>query len=81
MVTEHALKGGQMSHLLFGLICGFAFGILDVILMLPLKYENKRKRYEALSGAFLERFMLGLIIPNVAVNLNPMIIGGVLGLD
>ena len=69
-----------MSHVRFGLICGFAFGILDVLLMIPLKYENKRKKYEALSGAFLERFMLGLIIPNVAWNLNPLITGGLLGL-
>ncbi len=69
-----------MSHVWFGLICGFAFGVLDVLLMVPLKYENKRKKYEALSGAFLERFMLGLLIPNVGWNLNPLITGGLLGL-
>lgn len=69
-----------MSHLVFGLICGFAFGVVDVLLMLPLKFENKRKKYEALSGAFLERFMLGLIIPNVSWNMIPLLTGGLLGL-
>jgi hypothetical protein len=69
-----------MSHVVFGLICGLAFGILDVLLMIPLKFENKRKRFEALSGAFLERFMLGLIIPNVTWDLNPLVTGGLLGL-
>jgi hypothetical protein len=69
-----------MSKVLFGLICGLSFGVIDVIVMLPLKYENNRKKYEALSSAFLERFMLGLIIPNIGWNLNPIITGGLLGL-
>jgi hypothetical protein len=69
-----------MSHPLFGVICGLAFGILDVLIMLPLKYETKRKKYEAMSGAFLERFMLGFIIPNLALGINPMIAGGLIGL-
>ena len=69
-----------MSRLLFGVICGLAFGILDALIMLPLKFENRRKRYEALSGAFLERFMLGLLVPTVSWNLNPMAVGAILGL-
>jgi len=69
-----------MSRVVFGLICGLAFGLIDVLIMLPLKYENKRKKYKALCGAFLERFMLGLLIPVVGWNLNPIIIGGLLGL-
>ena len=69
-----------MSHVVFGLLCGLGFGVLDALLMLPLKFETKRKKYEALSGAFLERFMLGLLIPNVAFGINPILIGGLLGL-
>ncbi len=69
-----------MSRAVFGLICGLAFGVVDVLIMLPLKYEDRRKKYEALSGAFLERFMLGLLIPVVGWNMNPIIIGALLGL-
>jgi hypothetical protein len=68
-----------MSYIVFGVLCGICFGVLDVLLMLPLKYETKRKKYEALSGAFLERFMLGLIVPNVTLGLNPIVTGGLLG--
>lgn len=69
-----------MRRVLFGLICGFAFGIVDVLIMLPLKFENRKKKYEALACAFLERFMLGLIIPNVGWHVSPILTGGLLGL-
>ena len=63
-----------------GLICGLAFGIIDVLFMLPIKVEDKRKRMEALIGAFIERFMLGFIIPNVNISLHPIATGALLGL-
>jgi hypothetical protein len=33
-----------------------------------------------MSGAFLERFMLGLIIPNISFDMNPLFTGGPRGL-
>jgi hypothetical protein len=69
-----------MSKILFGFICGLVFGIIDVIVMIPLKFEDKRKRTEAMSSAFIERFMLGFIIPNIDIGLNPAIAGGLLGI-
>ena len=69
-----------MSAVILGLICGLAFGIIDVLVMLPIKVENKRKRIEALTGAFIERFMLGFIIPNVSISIHPIAIGAILGL-
>jgi len=69
-----------MSAITLGLICGLAFGIIDVLFMLPIKVEDKRKRMEALIGAFIERFMLGFIIPNVNISLHPIATGAVLGL-
>ncbi len=38
--------------------------------------ESDRSRYEALAGAFLERSMLGLLTPNVAFGMNPVVTGG-----
>lgn len=68
-----------MNSLTIGLIFGLAFGVLDVLIMIPLKFDDERKRIEAMSGAFIERFMLGFLIPNVDLNLHPAVIGVVLG--
>jgi hypothetical protein len=68
-----------MSKIILGIICGLAFGVIDVLIMIPLKYENNRKRNEAMSAAFLERFMIGFLIPNVEIGLHPAIVGLLLG--
>jgi len=47
--------------------------------MIPLKYENNRKRIEAMSAAFLERFMIGFLIPNVNLGIHPALAGLLLG--
>lgn len=69
-----------MSRVVLGLICGLSFGILDVLVMIPLKYENKRKMAEAMSAAFIERFMVGFLIPNTLIGINPIITGVILGI-
>ncbi len=69
-----------MDKLTIGLICGFAFGSIDVLIMLPLKFDDRRKRLEAMSGAFIDRFMLGFLIPNIDLDIHPAITGGLLGL-
>ncbi len=69
-----------MNRILFGVICGLVFGIIDVLIMIPLKTEDKRKKNEAMAGAFLERFMLGFLIPNVSLGINPIFVGLLLGL-
>ena len=51
-----------MSRLAVGLICGLIFGVVDVALMLPMSFPNKRT---ALLAAFLSRFGIGLVIPLV----------------
>ena len=65
-----------MNGITLGLICGFVLGIIDVLIMLPMKVENKRKKIEALIAAFIERFMLGFIIPNMGISLHPIIAYG-----
>ena len=69
-----------MNGIVLGLICGTAFGLIDVLIMLPMKVEDKRKKMEALAGAFIERFMLGFIIPNIDITLHPVVAGAILGL-
>ena len=48
-----------MSKLIQGLIAGLAFGGLDVLLMLPMSFPDKKS---ALLGAFCSRFAIGLVI-------------------
>jgi hypothetical protein len=69
-----------MSSVVLGLICGTTFGLIDVLIMLPMKVEDKRKKIEALAGAFIERFMLGFIIPNIDISLHPIATGAIIGL-
>ena len=68
-----------MNSITLGIICGLLFGIVDVLIMLPIKVEDKQKRIESLVGAFIERFMLGFIIPNVTIGIQPIAIGALLG--
>ena len=51
-----------MSRVAVGLIAGLIFGAVDVALMLPMSFPNKRT---ALVAAFLSRFGIGLVIPLV----------------
>jgi hypothetical protein len=51
-----------MSRLAVGLIAGLIFGAVDVALMLPMSFPDKRT---ALLAAFLSRFSIGLVIPLV----------------
>jgi hypothetical protein len=51
-----------MSRLAVGLIAGLIFGAVDVALMLPMSFPDKRT---ALVAAFLSRFGIGLVIPLV----------------
>lgn len=68
-----------MNKILLGIICGSSFGIIDVLIMIPLKYENKRKRIEAMLSAFIERFMIAFLIPNVDLGIHPALTGLILG--
>jgi len=68
-----------MNKIILGTICGLAFGIIDVLVMIPLEYENNRKRNEAMSSAFVERFMIGFLIPNVNLGIHPALVGLLLG--
>jgi hypothetical protein len=66
-----------MSHVLFGLIAGLAFGILAVGIMLPLQFPDKRA---ALTAAFLDRFAIGFVIGVVDLSWPRWIVGLFIGL-
>jgi hypothetical protein len=61
-----------MNRVLLGLICGVVFGGLDVALMLPLQFPDKR---DALLGAFLDRFAIGFVIGCVRLDWPGWLVG------
>ena len=63
-----------MGTLLFGLASGLAFGTAAVLLMLPMKFTDKKT---ALAAAFASRFAIGLIVPATHFPV-PAAVGGAL---
>lgn len=68
-----------MNNITLGLLCGLIYGVIDVLIMIPVEYEDTRKRTEAMSAAFIERFMIGFLIPTVHLGISPAITGVLLG--
>ena len=66
-----------MGRIRLGLVLGLAFGILDVLLMLPLQFPDKSA---ALLGAFCSRFALGLFAATVRLDIHPVASGLLVGL-
>ena len=65
------------SPFAFAVTAGIAFGVIDVLLMIPLNHPDKKT---AMIGAFLSRFAIGLLIPLVKAPMPPWLIGGMVGL-
>jgi hypothetical protein len=66
-----------VNSLAFGLVAGLVFGIVDVLLMIPLKMEDKRT---AMAGAFVGRFAIGFLIPVVSLPMPGWAVGVAVGL-
>lgn len=66
-----------MNPVVFGIIAGFVFGAIDVALMLPMEFPDKKT---ALIGAFLSRFAIGFLVPLVKLPIPPWTIGAIVGL-
>ena len=66
-----------MNPLLFGLLAGLVFGAVDVALMLPMEFPDKKT---ALLGAFASRFAIGFLIPLVKMPIPAWAIGAAVGL-
>ena len=66
-----------MNPVIFGLIAGLAFGAIDVALMLPMAFPDKKT---ALLAAFASRFAIGFLIPLVKMPMPPWATGAVVGL-
>lgn len=66
-----------MNAVMFGLIAGLIFGAIDVALMLPMDFPDKKT---ALLAAFFSRFAIGFLIPLVKMPVPSWAVGAVVGL-
>ena len=66
-----------MTRVSLGVALGIAIGAVDVLLMLPLTFPDKRA---ALLGAFCSRFALGFFAATVRLPLAPVASGILVGL-
>ena len=66
-----------MSPVVLALVCGVGFGIVAVLLMLPMSFPNKRT---ALVAAFASRFAIGFLIPLVVMPIPGIAKGALVGL-
>jgi hypothetical protein len=66
-----------MSNPLWGVVCGLVFGSLSAGMMLPMEFSDKPA---ALTGAFLNRFAIGLVIGCVQLPWPGWLVGLVFGL-
>lgn len=66
-----------MPRVQLGVTLGLAFGVADVLLMLPLSFPDKRA---ALLGAFCARFALGFFAAVTTLSLPPVLTGILVGI-
>ncbi len=65
-----------MARVWLGILLGLSFGVVDVLLMLPLSFPDKRA---ALLGAFTSRFALGFFAAVSSLPLHPVVTGVLVG--
>jgi hypothetical protein len=66
-----------MDRVSLGAVLGLGIGVVDVLLMLPLTFPDKRA---ALLGAFCARFALGFFAATVRLPLSPILSGVLVGI-
>ncbi len=65
-----------MNSILLGVILGITFGLVAIAPMFKMTFPDKRA---AITGAFINRFAVGLLIPNALPGIDPIIRGLLLG--
>lgn len=66
-----------MNSILLGVILGIVFGIVAVAPMFKMTFSDKQA---AITGAFINRFAIGFLIPNALLGIDPIIRGLLLGI-
>ena len=64
-----------MSRVTLGVICGLVFGALDIGIMLPMSFADKRA---AIMAAFISRFAIGFVIGTTRLSMARLGVGLIL---
>jgi hypothetical protein len=70
----------MMNRILLGILLGILFGIVDVLLMIPISFPNANDKRLAMTGAFFDRFAIGVLIGASVLPLSPWLQGIVVSL-
>jgi hypothetical protein len=65
-----------VNRILIGVLLGLVAGLIDVLLMLPMKFQDKTT---ALTGAFFSRFAIGFLAVHVTLPWHPVLSGALVG--
>jgi len=66
-----------MTRLILGVVCGLVFGAIDIGIMLPMSFPDKRA---AITAAFIARFGIGFAIGAARLPWPGWLVGLVFGL-
>lgn len=66
-----------MNKLTVGILSGLVFGVLDILMMIPLSFPDKEA---AILGAFINRFAIGFFIGTTNLPLPAWAQGALIGL-
>ncbi len=69
-----------MNRILLGILFGIIFGMLDVLLMIPISFPNASAKRLAMTGAFFDRFAIGVLIGATVLPLAPWLQGVVISI-
>lgn len=69
-----------MSKLLLGTICGMVFGIVDVLMMIPIVFPAEKNKSIAMAGAFANCLSIGFVIGSARLLLPSWLGGMIFGL-
>ena len=64
-----------MNRILLGIVVGILFGIIDVLLMIPISFPDAADKRTAMTGAFFDRFAIGALIGATNLPLAPWLQG------
>ena len=66
-----------MSRTSLGVLCGLVFGAVDVAIMIPMSFPDKRA---AMLGAFIARFAIGFVVCNIRLPWPGWVVGLFIGI-
>jgi len=69
-----------MSKLFLGTVCGIIFGIIDVLMMIPIEFPADRSKTIAMAGAFANCLGIGFVIGASRLALSGWLAGLIFGL-